>query len=279
MSDRRLDPEPMRRARELLRSSQRTLVLTGAGVSAESGVPTFRGPDGLWKSHRPEQLATARGFQADPRLVWEWYGWRRERVAACHPNAAHEALAYRTVQDPHSRIVTQNVDGLHELALESTPEPSRGSSRPSTLEAAGAGGSTPPSPARPLELHGSLYRVRCTSCRFSARHRDPIDATSDVTLPRCPECADLLRPDVVWFGEALDPRVLRTAMEEAERAEVCLVVGTSAVVQPAASLPLVTREAGGVIIEINLEATPLSKVAQISLKGTAASIVPRLLMA
>ncbi len=250
-------------ARRLLESAESTLVLTGAGVSAESGVPTFRGPDGLWKSHRPEQLATPQAFRADPRLVWEWYGWRRERVAACRPNAAHEALARLTLRDPRSRIVTQNVDGLHELALE---------------EVGARDGADPTSRgALPLELHGSLFRVRCVACRFRVGHRGPVDATSEDSLPRCPECDSLLRPDVVWFGESLEPMTLDAAVTAAESAEVCLVVGTSAVVHPAASLPLLTRRAGGVVVEVNPAPTPLSGVARMSFRAPAADIVPRLL--
>ncbi len=245
--------------RDLLRSAKSTLVLTGAGVSAESGVPTFRGPDGLWKNHRPEQLATADAFRADPRLVWEWYGWRRQRVAACRPNAAHEALARFTVRDSSTQIVTQNVDGLHELALQDLL----------SVEEA--------STALPLELHGSLYRVRCVACRFRVGHRDPVDATSEASLPRCPECDNLLRPDVVWFGESLDEKTLEAAITAAEGADVCLVVGTSAVVHPAASLPLVTRQAGGVVVEVNLEPTPLSDVARVSFRASATEVVPLLL--
>ena len=265
--------DAVREVRNLLRAAQSTLVLTGAGVSAESGVPTFRGPDGLWKNHRPEQLATADAFRADPRLVWEWYGWRRQRVAACRPNAAHEALARLTLRDLRSRIVTQNVDGLHELALENALDPN-GASRADSRAAgvyASAGGT------RPLELHGSLYRVRCVACPFRIAHRGPVDSTSQASLPRCPECGDLLRPDVVWFGESLDEQVLRSAVTAAEGAEVCLVVGTSALVHPAASLPLLTRHAGGIIVEVNPEATPLSDVARTSLRGPAAEIIPVLL--
>ena len=250
-------------ARQLLGSAERTLVLTGAGVSAESGVPTFRGPDGLWKSRRPEELATPQAFRADPRLVWEWYGWRRQRLGACRPNAAHRVLARLTLRNTRSRIVTQNVDGLHERALE---------------EASAADGAVPP-PKRafPLALHGSVFRVRCVACAVKFPHRDPIDASSDASLPRCPDCRGLLRPDVVWFGEALDPLVLEDAFEAAESAQVCLVVGTSAVVQPAASIPLLTHRAGGVVVEVNPQRTPLSPIARFRFRTGAAEVVPRLL--
>ena len=256
----------MDEARDLVGSARRLLILTGAGVSAESGVPTFRGPDGLWKSRRPEELATPQAFQADPRLVWEWYGLRRERVGACRPNAAHEVIARLTLENEDVRLVTQNVDGLHELALEEAVA-ERLSSEKSVSRAA------------PIRLHGSLFWTRCTGCDDRTLDRDPVDANSEASLPRCPKCAALLRPDVVWFGEGLDPEVLRSAMEAAKTAEVCLVVGTSALVHPAASLPLLTKESGGVVVEVNTEPTPLTEVAVLSLRGRAGKVLPRLFAA
>ena len=254
----------MDQARKLVRTARRILILTGAGVSAESGVPTFRGSDGLWRKHRPEQLATPQAFQSDPRLVWEWYGWRRELVGACRPNAAHAAIASLTLANEDARLVTQNVDGLHELALE---------------EAAAQG----PSPgmsidrAAPIRLHGSLFRTRCTGCNDRTSDRHPVDAQSENSLPKCRKCAALLRPDVVWFGEALDPDILRNSMQAAERADVCLVVGTSALVHPAASLPLLTKQSGGVVVEVNTEPTPLTEIAALSIRGQAGQILPDLL--
>jgi NAD-dependent deacetylase len=252
------------RARQLLGSASRILILTGAGVSAESGVPTFRGSDGLWRTHRPEALATPQAFQADPRLVWEWYGWRRERVGACLPNAAHLAIARLTLRHADARLVTQNVDGLHELALE---------------EAVSEGNFPEDSAARaaPIRLHGSIFRTRCTGCDDQTSDRHPVEVGSEASLPRCGKCTSLLRPDVVWFGEELDPKILRKAMERAESAEVCLVVGTSGIVHPAASLPLLTRESGGVVVEVNTESTPLTEVAVSSIRGQAGQILPRLL--
>jgi NAD-dependent deacetylase len=244
------------RARGLLEDASDVVILTGAGISADSGVPTFRGPDGLWKRHRPEELATPGAFARDPRLVWEWYGWRRELVAACRPNAAHLALARWALRREGVHIVTQNVDGLHGLAAEEA--------------ATGAG-------AEPIELHGSLFRVRCTRCRERYPHRDPIDATSTETLPTCRACGTLVRPDVVWFGEPLDERVLAEAFGLAARAGACLVVGTSAVVQPAASLATVTAHAGGAIIEVNPDATPLTSTTVVSIRARAAEAVPTLL--
>lgn len=246
------------RARALLQDAETVVVLTGAGVSAESGVPTFRGPEGLWKSHRPEELATPEAFSRDPRLVWEWYAWRREKVSACRPNPGHQALAHLALGRGGVTLVTQNVDGLHALAAR---------------EEAGTGD---PGAAVPLELHGSLFRVRCTSCRFAGGDRSSIDASSRSTLPRCPDCESLLRPDVVWFGEALDGEVLSGAFQAAHAAEVCVVAGTSAVVHPAASIPLATARAGGAIIEVNPEATPLSAVAAVTLQGRSGALLPQL---
>jgi NAD-dependent deacetylase len=250
-------------ARRLLDSARRVLILTGAGVSAESGVPTFRGPDGLWRKHKPEELATPHAFQADPRLVWEWYGWRREHVGVCRPNAAHMAIARLTLRNQGARVVTQNVDGLHELALEELVPV--------------APSEPPPSTSTPIRLHGSLFQTRCTRCDDRTSDRSPVDATSHASLPRCSKCAALLRPDVVWFGEGLDPEILRSSIELAESADVCLVVGTSALVQPAASLPLLTRDSGGVVVEVNTEPTPLTEVAASSIRGLAGEILPELL--
>jgi len=240
------------RARRLLGEAERVVVLTGAGVSAESGVPTFRGPGGLWKEHRAEDLATPAAFARDPRLVWEWYGWRRRVVRQCMPNAAHVVLAAAASDRDRFRIVTQNVDGLHTAAA-SSPE------------------------ASPLELHGSLFRTRCTRCGERRDDRADVDASSVETLPRCRSCGALARPDVVWFGESLDPAVLEEAVELASHAGVCLVVGTSALVHPAAGLADLTRRAGGDVIEVNVADTPLTGSATLSLRGPAAAIVPEIL--
>lgn len=246
------------RARDLLRAASRIVVLTGAGVSAESGVPTFRGAGGLWKQFRAEDLATPEAFARDPRLVWEWYAMRRDKVTACEPNAAHRAMASFALTRNSMTIVTQNVDGLH--------------ARAARAEA----GSEDATAAMPLELHGSILRDQCSKCHARS---DPVavDASSAATLPRCVRCGGLLRPDVVWFGEMLDSRVLSVADAAAAGADVCLVVGTSALVYPAAALPLRTRERGGVVIEVNPEETPISGVAEVSIRGSAAGIVPSLL--
>lgn len=287
------------RAQQLLAGARRLVVLTGAGVSAESGVLTFRGSEGLWRRYRPEQLATPEAFARQPRLVWEWYAWRRELVSRCRPNPAHRALARAALRAasrasapslpaerqpaagsapapahapaardgstgagaPPLRIITQNVDGLHALAAREL--------------AAELGCS--PGPALPLELHGNLFSVRCTGCGVRRPHREPIDASSRERLPRCAGCGALLRPDVVWFGEPLDPGLLAAAFTAAAEAELCLVVGTSGVVQPAASVALTALEAGGALIEINPEPTPLSALATVALRGPAGTLVPALL--
>lgn len=227
-----------------LREARRVLVVTGAGVSAESGVPTFRGPQGLWRELRPEDLATAEAFDRDPRLVWEWYDWRRQQIAAVAPNAAHHAIARLEARTPGLLLATQNVDGLH--------------------AAAGS--------RRVLELHGSLWTLRCVLCR---QERDDRRAPLDELPPRC-VCGGLLRPGVVWFGEALSRDVLYDSFAAARSAEVVLVVGTSSVVYPAAALPETARGHGAFVIEVNPEATSLTPLADVSLRGTAAQIVPAL---
>jgi NAD-dependent deacetylase len=253
------------RARDLLADADRIFVLTGAGVSAESGVPTFRSADGLWRALRPEELATPSAFARDPRLVWEWYDWRRERVRSCRPNAAHVSLAQLAVdRGAGVRIATQNVDGLHAVAAAELI-----ASRPTPVARAQA--------ALPLELHGSLFRVRCTGCGRRRSHAEPVDVSSADALPRCDHCGALLRPDVVWFGEPLDDAVLGDALQSARAAAVCLVIGTSAVVQPAASLAMVTKRAGGSVVEVNPEETPLTPFADVSIRARAAHAVPPLL--
>jgi NAD-dependent deacetylase len=220
-------------------------VLTGAGISAESGVPTFRGPGGLWRSHRPEDLATPRAFQRDPNLVWEWYDWRRGLIGACQPNAAHHTLAQMESHWDDFVLVTQNVDGLHRLAGSQAV----------------------------VELHGNLWRMRCTrGCRRTWEDRSvPLREIP----PRCPGCGALARPDVVWFGESLPEEALLAALTAARRCQLMLVVGTSALVQPAASLPLAAMRSGAYVVEINPQPTPLSDVVNESIREPAAVALPR----
>jgi NAD-dependent deacetylase len=202
------------------------VVLTGAGVSAESGIPTFRGADGLWRTYRVEDLATPTAFQQDPKLVWEFYAWRRELIAACEPNKAHLLLAEIEKQTSDFTLITQNVDGLHT-----------------------AGGSD-----NVLELHGSIWRLRCSRCE----HRWEDRSTLEKLPPSCPACGAMARPDVVWFGETLDPKILERAFDVTQHAQVMLIIGTSGFVHPAAGLPRLCKSHGGRLIEINLEVTPFS---------------------
>jgi NAD-dependent deacetylase len=232
-------------ARALVAGARRIAVLTGAGVSAESGIPTFRGPDGLWCKFRPEDLATPGAFERDPALVWEWYDWRRGLVAAAAPNPAHAAIARLEARRPATVLVTQNVDGLHALA--GSPDP--------------------------VELHGSLWRTRCAAC---AELREDRRVPLRPLPPRCP-CGGLLRPDVVWFGEALPGGLLRRAVEAAESCDLMIVAGTSGLVQPAASLADVALSRGAALIEVNLDETPLSGRCAESFRARAGEILPQLL--
>lgn len=281
--------DPLEAARDLVAGARHALVLTGAGVSADSGMPTFRGEDGLWKEHRPEELATPRAFRRDPRLVWEWYAWRRSEARGCEPNEGHLALARWTVRRPGVWLATQNVDGLHGEALRRVRD---GGAVPGSPAAEGVddgaasggdagdardAGDAPSAADRLLELHGSLFRVRCTGCGHREERRAPVETGSREALPRCPECGGLLRPDVVWFGEPLDRRILDAAREAGEAADVCLSVGTSAAVEPAASLARIAAASGAGLVEVNPEETPLSPLASVAVRGGAADALPRLL--
>lgn len=249
-------------ARRAVCGAEGVVFLTGAGVSAESGVPTFRDRDGLWARFDPEVLATHEAFRRDPRTVWEWYDLRRRAVLECRPNAGHEAVAAFLLAREGATLVTQNVDGLHHRALEEV------AATPAELDGARL---------RILELHGTLFRTRCQGCGVRAWGHDPVDHTSEATLPRCEACDSLLRPDVVWFGEPLDGDTLEKAFLSATHADVCVVAGTSALVHPAASVPLATLEAGGRLVEINPSPTPLSERATWSLRGTAGALLPAIL--
>ena len=246
-----------------LRGARRLVIFTGAGVSAESGVPTFRGAGGLWRSFRAEELATPQAFARDPRLVWEWYLWRRALVSRCAPNAAHHAIARLAAQRAGVTVVTQNVDGLHQRAERDAGGDADG-------DADGA--------SRVVALHGSLFATRCSRCAHVAPDDAPVDATARETLPRCPRCDALLRPGVVWFGEQLDPAVLDAAFAAAEEADACLVVGTSAVVHPAAGVALAAARRGAALVEVNAEDTPLSGMARWTFRAQAGALVPRLLL-
>jgi len=226
-----------------LRTAQSVTVLTGAGISAESGIPTFRDSQtGLWAKYHPQELATLQAFTQNPDLVLDWYRWRRGLVARAVPNSGHLALAVMEQCVPRFTLITQNVDGLH--------------ARAGTKNI--------------LELHGSLQRMRCSAanCKFS------LPDWPEETTPRCPQCGALLRPDVVWFGEALDPHVLDLAVQASRSCQVFFSIGTSGVVEPAASLPYEALRAEATIIEINPQPTPLNIYAKYSFLYPAGQVLP-----
>jgi NAD-dependent deacetylase len=246
----------LEQARALLHRSARPVVLTGAGISAESGVPTFRGPGGLWKQFRPEDLATPEAFARDPRLVWEWYGWRRGLIAQCVPNPAHRALAAWMARAPGVVLVTQNVDDLHERAARE----------------AGA----PDGPPRLLKVHGAIFRARCTACGTEDAHDGPVDATREATLPRC-ACGGLLRPAVVWFGEMLPADVIQRAFQAARDADACLVVGTAGAVYPAAGIVHEAQHRGAPVIVVDPGDTEYDAIADLRIAAKAGEVLPLLL--
>jgi NAD-dependent deacetylase len=235
--------EPLEQAAEWLRRAQRVAILTGAGISAESGIPTFRGAGGLWRNFRAEDLATPEAFARDPRMVWEWYDWRRQLIAAAQPNAGHVALAEWERRLPHVTLITQNVDGLH----------ARAGSR------------------RLWRVHGDIWTLRCVACgREEENHAVPLPELP----PRC-TCGGMMRPGVVWFGEGLAEDVWAQAVDAAQRADVFFVVGTSARVYPAAGLVPSAQRAGARVVEVNVEESGVSSGVDLLLRGPAAELLPR----
>lgn len=241
------------RAADALAGARRVVVSTGAGMSKESGIPTFRDAmEGLWAEFDPQQLATERGFRANPRRVWSWYAWRRRRVAEASPHAGHFAVAELQRLLRSVTVVTQNVDGLH----------------------AEAGSDDV------VELHGNIRRLRCLDAAhpFTGDIRGDIPGEDDGERdpPPCPVCGSPLRPDVVWFGEMLPKAAVERAWDDARRCDALLLVGTSGTVWPAADLPHIARSNGAFVIEVNPEPSELTLIASVLLRGTAGDVLPRL---
>ena len=238
-------------AAKIIARSRFAIAFTGAGISAESGVPTFRGSDGLWKRYRPEELATPEAFKRNPALVWEFYRWRMRKILEARPNPAHYALAELEEMGILKGVITQNVDDLHREA----------------------------GTKNIIELHGNIFRVRCTSCTYrenlkaSGRVREFVNSED---IPRCPRCGSLLRPDVVWFGEPLPRDALERAFRLAEKADTVIVVGTSGLVYPAAYIPYIVKEHGGRVIEVNVERSGITPIADVFLRGKAGEVLPKL---
>lgn len=226
-----------------LKKARKIVFLTGAGLSQESGLQTFRGTDGLWRQYDPTKLATPEAFQQDPKLVWEWYYERRRKVLSARPNAGHASIAeiekYRDTS-----IVTQNIDGLHHSA---------GSSNV-------------------IELHGNIFMVKCVGCDF----RGSIDDRFPEPPPRCEKCGNLLRPSVVWFGEPLPAEAWRSAVEQSVGCDVMVIVGSSLAVGPANTLPLHAKQSGALLIAINPEDTKFTEIMDLYVRSTAAQALPKL---
>ncbi len=235
----------IQKAKEIIEKSKKIVIITGAGISQESGIPTFRGVGGLWKKYRAEELATYEAFKKNPELVWKFYDYRRQIIAKAKPNEGHKILAKAEKRFDSFYIITQNIDGLHRKA---------GSKNV-------------------LELHGNIWRVRCEREKKTFEYRqNPMTSIP----PECPVCGNILRPDVVWFGESLPKDVLEKSYHLSSNADVAIVVGTSSIVYPAAHLPYITKQNGGKLIEINIKTTPLTDIADIHLKGKSSEILKQI---
>jgi len=228
-----------------LKSAKSVAVLTGAGESAESGVPTFRGKDGLWNKFKPEEIANFDAFIKNPELVWEWYHYRKKLMKEVKPNHGHYALVRFENYFPDFSLITQNIDNLHRVA---------GSKNI-------------------YELHGNILRNRCVDCN---RYFEDIEINfSEKKVPRC-LCGGLLRPDVVWFGEALPEKEFTSSIEATRRSELFFSIGTSAQVYPAASLPMEAKRSGAYVVEINIETTGISDLVDESIQGKSGKVLPKL---
>jgi len=230
---------------EIFKKSKSCVILTGAGISAESGVPTFRGKEGLWGKFKPEELATMDAFVANSKIVWEWYNWRRDLMNKVEPNTGHYAITDLESLCPDFTLVTQNVDGLHSMAKTKNI----------------------------LELHGNIYRNKCCDC--SRIIEDNIEINPD-NIPKCQYCGGKIRPDVVWFGELLNPQIINSAFVKSEKADLFFSIGTSGIIHPAASLPAIAKRNGAVFIEINTEETPLTYIADYHIESKSGEYLPKL---
>jgi NAD-dependent deacetylase len=226
-----------------LKKAKKIVFVTGAGISQESGIPTFRGKEGLWRKYDPMKLATIDAFYEDPKLVWEWYEERRQNILAANPNLGHVAIA-ELEKHKQVSVLTQNIDGLHQRA-----------------------GST-----QVYELHGSIITIKCTVCDF----KDKIISNFSQLPPLC-KCGNILRPDVVWFGESLPQDIWNSAIEQACSCDVMVVVGTSLAVSPANLLPVYAKQNGAALIEVNPEQTPMSSSMTLSLRSFAAKALPEII--
>jgi NAD-dependent deacetylase len=220
------------------------LVITGAGISAESGIPTFRGAEGLWKNYRAEELATPEAFERDPETVWQWYDWRRGIISNAQPNPGHLAIKELENMFDNFLLITQNVDGLHmRTGIKNI-----------------------------VEIHGNLWRARCTQ---EGKTSMLMDVPLKSVPPKC-ECGAILRPDVVWFGESIPSQALEHSFRVLEQCDSLIVIGTSGAVYPVASFPQTVKDNGGYVVEVNLEPTPISAIADASLYGNSGDILPML---
>ena len=226
-----------------IRNAKRASVLTGAGISADSGIPTFRGAGGIWEKYDYRKLATQEGFRSDPQLVWEWYQLRQVEMKKASPNPAHETIAEMERYFQEFSVLTQNIDGMHE----------RAGSR------------------KIVELHGNIWRMRCPRDGTMIQLTEPV-----AEIPPLCHCGSIMRPDVVWFGEPLPAEAVESASKAASESDVMFVVGTSAVVYPAAALPILTKNSGGLVVEINIEETDVSSYADASFFGRAGQVLPAL---
>jgi NAD-dependent deacetylase len=226
-----------------LASLEPVVVLTGAGISAESGIPTFRGADGLWKKHRVEDLATPTAFQNDPSLSWEFYNWRRNLISSCTPNPGHLVLAQMEDVLTEFTVITQNVDGFHQQAGSRAV----------------------------IEIHGSIWELKCTNCD---KTRVDHELYQGKNIPKCHVCDGMMRPGVVWYGESLNPQNLNAAFDACSKATTMLIIGTSALVQPTNTLPYIAKQNGATLIEVNPAPTPLSSIMDIRLNGPSGEMLP-----